>query len=41
MVAHPVTQVISEQALMDILDLSTYGYLDLLGVFLLPTVGWG
>ena len=32
MVAHPVTQVIGEQALVDILDLSEV--LDLLGVFL-------
>ena len=40
LVAHPVTQVIGEQALVDILDLS----LRLpgpAGVFLHPAVGWG
>ena len=35
MVAHPVTQVIGEQAIVDILDLSE-GCLDLLGCFYTP-----
>ena len=39
LVAHPVTQVIGEQALVDILDLSE---VDIpAGGFLYPAVGWG
>ena len=36
LVAHPVTQVIGEQALVDILDLSEVNCLDLLGCFYTP-----
>ena len=39
LVAHPVTQVIGEQALVDILDLSEVP--GPAGVFLNPAVGWG
>ena len=40
LVAHPVTQVIGEQALVDILDLSEVAW-TCWGVFLQPAVGWG
>ena len=39
LVAHPVTQVIGEQALVDILDLSEVAWT--CWVLLHPTVGWG
>ena len=39
LVAHPVMQVIGEQALVDILDLSEVAWT--CWVFLHPAVGWG